>query len=238
MKNLLKKIFKSEAHAPKDEFERLYQKWVKNPLVSEWEKKGWLKEERPEVLSYMVHEWERRNEPVPPPNSFKAETVTRYGKKYNYEVLIETGTFRGRMIDAQKHNYKKIMSIEIDKQFHADAVEKFKAYPHIRCCLGDSGKLLKEIIGDIDKPAILWLDAHYNGKSEEKLETECPIFGEIDAVFGSGNLKHVMLIDDARLFVGKNDYPTVPELIDYIKKKHPSYSVEVSNDIIRVEPAK
>jgi hypothetical protein len=235
MKNFLKKIFKGD-ETKTDEQTMLFEKWLKNPLVKEWDKKGWLKEERPEVLSYMIYEWERRGEPVPGPNSFKAKTVEEYGKKYGYEILIETGTFRGTMINAQKDNFKKIMSIEIDKKFHADAVEKFKAFSHIKFCLGDSGKLLKEIMNEIDKPAIFWLDAHYNGKSDEKLETECPIYGEIDAVFGAKKLKHVMLIDDARLFIGEKDYPTIKELSDYITKKEPGYKVEVKNDIIRVEP--
>lgn len=236
MKNFIKKMFSGEEKKT-DEQEMLMEKWLKNPLVKDWDNKGWLKEERPEVLTYMLYEWERRKEPVPGPNSFKASVVGEYGKKYGYEILIETGTFRGTMINAQKNNFKKILSIEIDKTFHSEAIENFKAFPHIHFHLGDSGKLLKEIMQDIDKPTLFWLDAHYNGKSSEKLEKECPIYEEIDAVFAAKKFKHVMLIDDARLFVGEKDYPTIKELSDYIAQKDSSYKVEVKNDIIRVEPA-
>ena len=238
MKNFLKKIFSGE-EKKKDEQTMLFEKWLKNPLVKEWDKKGWLKAERPEVLSYMIFEWERRGEPVPGPNAFKASVVTEYGKKIGSEILIETGTFRGTMINAQKNNFKKIMSVEIDKTYHDAAVENFKEFPHIRFYLGDSGKLLKEIIDGIEKPTLFWLDAHYNGKgkSDVVLEKDCPIYEELDAIFMTKNPGHILLIDDARLFVGENDYPTLDELRNYITKNLPGYKMEVKNDIIRVEPA-
>ena len=62
---------------------------------------------------------------------------------------------------------------------------------------------------------------------------ECPIYAEIDAVF-KNNKGHIMMIDDARLFIGKHDYPTIEELTAHIKKIDTNYSVTVQQDIIRV----
>jgi hypothetical protein len=46
-------------------------------------------------------------------------------------------------------------------------------------------------------------------------------------------LNHVLLIDDARLFVDEDDYPTIEKLTKYVKNKNNNYQVEVKDDIIR-----
>ena len=238
IKNIFKKIFSKEAPKVKEtssspKLEEIKKKWMQDPTVKEWDQKGWLKEENQDVLDYLFTEWEKRGELIPPVHRIKSNAIAEYGKKYNYDILVETGTYLGKMIDAQKDNFKRIISIEIDKKFHEDAIEKFKNDKHISFYLGDSGKLLHDIVKILDKPAIFWLDAHYNSRSSAKLDKDCPIFEELDAIFKANNPGHVLLVDDARLFIGKNDYPTIPELENYVKAKRPEYKMEVKNDIIR-----
>ena len=55
----------------------------------------------------------------------------------------------------------------------------------------------------------------------------------MDAIFNAGKYNHVILIDDARLFNGGGDYPTVEELTEYVSGKNEKYNVEVKHDIIR-----
>ncbi|CAN5172937.1 hypothetical protein BH09BAC5_BH09BAC5_27880 [soil metagenome] len=233
IKSSIKNLF-SKGKNVEDKTSALKKKWLKNSTVKEWEQKGWLKEENDDVLAYLLTEWETRGELIPPIHKIKSQAIAEYGNKYKSDTLIETGTYLGKMINEQRENFKKIISIEVDPKFHADAIEKFKTYPHIKFYLGDSGKVLHEIMKDIDSPVVFWLDAHYNSRSSAKLDKECPIFEEMDAIFGSKKLDHIILIDDARLFVGKKDYPTIPELTAYIKAKRPDYKIEVKNDIIRV----
>ena len=45
----------------------------------------------------------------------------------------------------------------------------------------------------------------------------CPIYEELNAIFTSID-KHCLLIDDARLFNGADDYPTLDELKGFILK--------------------
>lgn len=214
------------------------QKWMsKDPKVAMWVKNGWFQAEAKDVQEYILQEWDRRGETVPQPHRTKVEIVASYGKRTGYKTLVETGTFLGKMIDAQKENYNRIFSIEVDAKFHADAKEKFKAYPYITFLLGDSGKLMKEVMLQLNEPAVFWLDAHYNNRSSVQLDKECPIYEELDCIFDSKPLDHVLLIDDARLFVGANDYPTIPDLTTYITKKRPDYKVEVADDIIRATKA-
>lgn len=60
-----------------------------------------------------------------------------------------------------------------------------------------------------------------------------PILEELEIVL-SQEINHIILVDDARLFVGKDDYPTIAELITFINNKKPNLSIEIEYDIIRV----
>jgi hypothetical protein len=46
----------------------------------------------------------------------------------------------------------------------------------------------------------------------------------------------VVLIDDARLFIGQRDYPTMEELDTFIKMQNQGYSMNVDSDIILLTP--
>jgi hypothetical protein len=44
------------------------------------------------------------------------------------------------------------------------------------------------------------------------------------------------MIDDARMFNGTRDYPTLDELEKYIQKEQPKYKMTIDNDVIFVLP--
>jgi hypothetical protein len=147
--------------------------------------------------------------------------------------LIETGTYLGDMVEAQKGKFKNIISIELSVSLFEKARNRFRNDKNVQILQGDSGKVLPNILKEISEPVIFWLDGHYSEGITAKGEKECPIFEEIDAIFDSLDLNHVLLIDDARCFDGNGDYPTIDNLVDYVKSKNVKYSVEVKNDIIR-----
>ena len=91
------------------------------------------------------------------------------------------------------------------------------------------------MVSSLNDPAIFWLDGHYSSGITAKGELECPIYGELDAIFSFQSLNHLILIDDARLFNGTNDYPTIPELINYVKQKNSKYTISITDDIIVFE---
>ena len=114
-----------------------------------------------------------------------------------------------------------------------NAVKRFKKQKHITLIHGDSGEVLKNITEQLNEPVLFWLDGHYSGGITAKAGQDCPILKEIDAIFMYKKLNHILLIDDARCFDGTNDYPTIEELIGYIKNKNEKYVVEIKDDIIR-----
>jgi len=180
-----------------------------------------------------VQAWQKEGCYVPPPHVVKQFIIKGYQQKYNCGTLIETGTFMGEMVEAQKNKFRKIISIELAPKLYYKAKKRFYRDKHVTIVQGDSGKVLPEILPEIKDPAIFWLDGHYSRGETAKGEKECPIFDELNSIFNNQKMDHVLLIDDARCFVGKDDYPTLDSLVDFIKAKNDAYQVDVKHDIIR-----
>ena len=167
------------------------------------------------------------------PHLVKQMAIKEYQEKYGYTTLIETGTYKGDMVEAQKNNFKKIISIELSMDLFEKARERFKNDNQIFIVQGDSGKVLPNILKDINEPVIFWLDGHYSGGITAKGDKECPIYEELEAILIGKKFNHIILIDDARCFIGDGDYPTMKKLTEFIKSKNDKYQVEVKHDIIR-----
>ena len=181
----------------------------------------------------LFEDWKNNGYPVPPPHMAKQMVIREYQEKYNYGVLVETRTYMGDMIEAQKTRFKKIFSIELGVDLFEKAKKRFRNDKNVSIVQGDSGKVLPKILADINEPAIFWLDGHYSAGVTAKGDKDCPIFDELNSIFNSKKLDHILLIDDARCFIGEGDYPTIEKLTEYVKSKNDKYKVEVKHDVIR-----
>lgn len=178
--------------------------------------------------------WYLRKRPIPSPPIYKERVVSKYGKKYGTSILFESGTFRGDMVYVSRNQFKRIISVELSDYYFKNAVKLFKNYKHIEIYFGDSGEEIKKIIKSINEPALFWLDGHFVGKGTAKGKLNTPIVNELKTILNHKIKSHVILIDDAGYFNGKNDYPTIEELKGMFKGSE--YSLKVENDIIRITP--
>lgn len=180
-----------------------------------------------------LKKWEKAGRPAPPPHYIKQQAIEDYQRSSGIEILVETGTFKGDMVFAQKNNFKHIYSIELSEKLFEEAKKRFQNDQHISILQGDSGKVLYRLMNEIKEPAIFWLDGHYSAGETAKGEKECPIYEELSAIFSQPNPGHIILIDDARCFTGTGDYPTIEALSAFIKQNNPAYSLLVKDDLIR-----
>lgn len=185
------------------------------------------------VHAYRYSKWNAAGKPVPPPHAVKQDAIKEYGKKYNVKTFIETGTFLGDMLEAVQANFDTLYSIEIVDFIYDLAKNRFKNNSKINLLLGDSSTKLPELVKQLNAPALFWLDGHFSGGDTGFGETGCPIYAEIDTIFASPH-KHIILIDDARCFIGAVGYPPLAEFEQVIKTKMPNASFEVKDDIIRI----
>jgi len=181
-------------------------------------------------------EWILKKCPLPPPHIVKQKAIREYKEKYGYRVFVETGTYMGDMVEALKNEFKKVISIELSEELYSQAVERFIKDMNVEIINGDSGLILSNIIEKINEPAIFWLDGHYSGGITAKGEKVCPIYEELNAILEQKHFKHIILIDDARLFGVNKEYPDIDSLTAFIKQTGAIYHVDVKHDIIRYLP--
>src|SRR5262245_43262543 len=84
-----------------------------------------------------LEEWERRGRPVPPPHIVKQRVLREYAERYGLRTLVETGTYRGDMIEAMRPVFEKIVSIELGQDLFAAARKRFKRVAHVELIQGD-----------------------------------------------------------------------------------------------------
>jgi hypothetical protein len=172
--------------------------------------------------------WRMRGSPgVKAPHLTKQRAIERYAREYGLQVLIETGTNYGHMIYVNKDRFREIYSIELDPWRVESARRKFADRPSIHVLEGDSGVVLPKVILALKEPCLFWLDGH-------DFDISSPIKQELDAIYHQSPYDHVLLIDDARWFDGRTDYPTMEELREKVSREYPGRMVEVTDDIIRV----
>lgn len=181
-----------------------------------------------------IRKWYKMGMHPPAPPVLKHKIVKAYADKFLINLFVETGTYLGEMVDATRRTFEKIYSIELDDTLYKNAKKKYIKYNHISLIHGDSSKILPIIFSKIKQSCLFWLDAHYSGGITGKGEVETPIREELNCILKNSKFDHVILIDDARLFIGKKDYPTLKELKKLISKKRPNYYFIVKKDIIRI----
>jgi len=158
-------------------------------------------------------EWLRAGRPCPPHHFVKQEAVKEYARAFGLHVFVETGTGVGTMVDAVKDVFEEIYSIELSRELHEIAKRRFRGMKHITIIQGDSGQKLSEVLVQVKRPCLFWLDSHYSGGNTAEGELQTPIEKELSHVLGhSAAGGHVILIDDARLFTGSGDWPSIETL--------------------------
>lgn len=83
-----------------------------------------------------IFEWKEKNKTGPSPHLLKQNLITYFQLKSNYSVLVETGTYLGEMVDAQKYWFREIISIELDYALFRLACKRFKKFKNIKILNG------------------------------------------------------------------------------------------------------
>ena len=180
----------------------------------------------------------RSDAPVPPPHVVKQRVLREYAERYELKVFVETGTYRGDMVQAMKPLFDKIYSIELGDELFAKAQRRFEQDTHVELIHGDSGKELGRIMERLQQPALFWLDGHYSAGDTARGEKDTPLYEELEQILRAPDLGHVIVIDDARCFGSDPAYPTLPALRAYVRSRRPEVEIAVADDSIRITPGR
>lgn len=125
---------------------------------------------------------------------------------YRNAYLVETGSWVGDGVEAAlDKGFEEIHSIELSPYYYSMCTEKFKNFPNVHIWFGDSGAILKDVIGPINEPITFWLDGHWCGDevadgSSYKGEEFTPLLRELEAIKNHPIKTHTIIIDDVRCF--------------------------------------
>ena len=181
-----------------------------------------------------VSRWRQAGRPVPPPHAFKQATIARYGRTFSLTALVETGTYLGDTVEAQRKRFRKVVSIELSPDLHRAALVRFAHRKNVTLLEGDSADLMESVLAQLDGPALFWLDGHYSAGVTAQGSLDTPVQRELEIILGSPE-KHVILVDDARCF-GSGDYPTLDAVRALVARLRPGWACVVQDDIIRIHP--
>jgi len=179
-----------------------------------------------------VDKWVSNGMSLPPPHAFKQLLIIDYAAKFALRNFVETGTFLGYMVEVMQYKFHHLFSIELDTTLYERAKWKFRKSSNITILQGDSSAVLPVILAGIKEPALFWLDGHYSGGVTAKGAFNTPIVSELRSILDHPVKQHVILVDDARCFVGNDDYPTIEELRSMVMKYDSSLHFHVENDIV------
>ena len=181
--------------------------------------------------------WAVSGKPLPPPHEIKQRHLIELHKRWGSSILVETGTYRGKMIFAMRPYFDHIISIELADELATRAQQLFASVNTVEIIHGDSATELPRVVSSLDRAAIFWLDGHYSGGETARAAEDSPLRRELSCIFSSPIEGHVIAIDDAHLFNGKDGYPTPEELTAMVEQLKPDYRVNFDRNIVTLEPS-
>ena len=162
--------------------------------------------------------WLDAGTPAPVPHPVKVRNILTIARLFGIKKLVETGTQAGATLAATLDYFDDLYSIEIYEPSVIAARKRFAAYPKVRIIHGDSATALPELVRDMPGPILFWLDGHYSGKGTGMGDEHSPIVSEIEHILELRPAgRDAIIIDDARLFVGKDGYPPMDAFMAYAK---------------------
>lgn len=158
-------------------------------------------------------------------------------------IFFETGTYQAVTTRIAAPHFEHVYTVEFSPELHASAQAAVNAFPNITALHGSSPDVLRQYRGELsDKSVLFWLDAHWCGSITAGKQAECPLLEELDAI-GTLNHTSVILIDDARYFLGPpphphnaGDWPTIGQVIDKLRSLSTRHDVWIINDVLIFAP--
>jgi hypothetical protein len=164
--------------------------------------------------------------------------VTALQDRIGSRVLVETGTHIGSSSLWASDKFDRVITIERSEALYNRAKQTLANVNNVEVILGRSELKLPAIVASLRAPAIFWLDAHWSAEDTAGEDDQCPVILEIEAV-DTVECEHVILIDDARLFLNavppplnQSHWPTYAELSSALRQKFPHSYISVFDDVI------
>ncbi len=183
-----------------------------------------------------ISQWRAQGCPAPAPDYVKYEIVRNNAQRHHCQSLVETGTFYGNAPFTLRHDFTAIHTIELAPELYALNCAELSHLPHVHIHYGDSASVLPQLLPDLPRPTLFWLDGHFCSGPSARGTTDTPISAELELLLARPPGSDVVLIDHARLFLGDNGYPSISQVESFVRARRPVAHFSVELDIIRILP--
>lgn len=169
--------------------------------------------------------------------SLPEHLVKIFTDAFEVKIFIETGTAGGSSIATASKMFNKCYTIEL---IDGRVTEKI---PGVEYRIGNSVDILGSLITNhMGYYIFFFLDAHYSDSVPNTSGVkECPVLEELKII--SSHQTSIILIDDARLFLGQppypndpRDWPTIEEIFAAAKLYFPNHHTTITDDFILIYP--
>lgn len=140
--------------------------------------------------------------------------ILEYQKKFNYDIIIETGTDSGTSSIGFSQMFKKVYTCDINEKIVDYVTDRFKDIPNITFMLGNSPDCLRKWFAEIGHDKFfLFLDAHWGGY--------WPLQDELQVVIDFGYKPFIFIhdFDCKQPNWAYDSYNDIPLDYDYVKDK-------------------
>lgn len=164
-------------------------------------------------------------------------------KEIKVDTLIELGTAGGLSAKEGAKYFKEVITIELNE----DRPIYDLTLKNVRWLSGNSIDVLPNLMNEFinKKPeegynyVVFFIDSHFDGdKPEDSPYKDCYLLEELDIISWYAQ-DAIVLIDDARLFMGNpphpnnpSQWPKIQEIFDKFKEKFPYHFTTIVDDYI------
>jgi hypothetical protein len=128
------------------------------------------------------------------------------GRHPHLRAFVETGTACGDLPFGTYDLFDRVVTIEMDEHLFNTSVARLGPFDHVQVVLGDAAEWIDAVLGDLDEPCLIWLDAH-----EIADDGHSSMRAEFSAIAASPH-RHVVLVDDARLCKGRKGWMSLESI--------------------------
>lgn len=153
------------------------------------------------------------------------------------DILVETGTSRGAGVqNALDAGFTHVRSVEPFGPSFRHASARFDDDLRVRLFFGWSEERLWEMISDLWRTIVFWLDGHYSGDGTALGPKSCPLIEELTIISRHPIKSHVILIDDMRCWTKDAVGFGREEIEAAVRAINPAYEITYIDGVDPVTP--
>jgi hypothetical protein len=159
----------------------------------------------------------------------KAQLLEDFGARAPHLLaFVETGSAQGQMASRMTSTFPTVVSIESEQANYEAAAMRTLHQQEVKIIHGDSALLLGPVLANLNRPCLVWLDAH---DDLEGIIGRTPLRDEL-AVLRAEPRRHVVAIDDVRLMDYKMAWPGSDEVRQMMTEGGWCVSIEVEDVMV------